>query len=55
MNIYIYIEYVYKKALERMNLLKVEVLERKVYFNDSRCFDSGPQNILLRWLIVFGS
>lgn len=36
-------------------LLEVEVLEGKVHLDDAGGFDSGAQDILLGWLVVFGA
>ncbi len=38
-----------------VSLLEVEVLEREVDLYDSGGLDSGPQDVLLRRLVVLGS
>ena len=36
-------------------LLEVEVFEGEMHFYDAGGFDSGPQNVLLGGLVVFGT
>jgi hypothetical protein len=34
---------------------EIQVLEGKVDFHNTSGFDSGPQNVLFGWLILFGT
>ena len=38
-----------------INLLKVEIFECEMCLNNSSGFNSCPQNILLRWQVIFGA
>ena len=53
---YVSLHYLSTKVLFlKLNLLEVEVLEGEVDLHDAGCLDPGPQDVLLRGLVVLRS